>query len=115
MDRPPAPSSPLAAATTLDRLDHVAIPVRSIDEAVAWYTSRFACRIAYQDPTWALLEFANARLAFVAPDQHPPHVGISRLDAARFGTLKEHRDGTRSTYVRDPSGNAVEVLDAGSL
>ncbi|MFM8893395.1 MAG: VOC family protein [Planctomycetia bacterium] len=30
--------------------------------------------------------------------------------AEEFGPLKGHRDGTRSCYVADPSGNPVEVL-----
>jgi len=96
----------------LDDLDHVAIPVRDIAQAVAWYTATFRCRVAYQDDTWAFLEFGNVRLALVIPEQHPPHVALKRPDAASFGSLETHRDGTRSTYVADPSGNAVEILAA---
>ncbi len=99
----------------LDTIHHVAVPVTNVGEAVDWYRSRFRCEIAYQDETWALLKFANASLALVIPEQHPPHLGFSHPDAESFGPLKAHRDGTRSCYVHDPAGNAVEMLDAASL
>lgn len=94
----------------LDTLHHVAVPVADVAAAVSWYRDRFACRVAYEDATWALLEFANTRLALVVPEQHPGHFAIVRDDADRFGALTAHRDGTKSTYIEDPFGNAVEVL-----
>ncbi len=94
----------------LDALDHVAVHVTSIAEAVDWYTRTFHCRVAYRDDTWALLEFANLRVALMAERRHPPHVGLFRPDAERFGPLEPHRDGTASVYVTDPDGNAVEIL-----
>jgi hypothetical protein len=66
--------------------------------------------VTYQDATWAMLEFANTRLALVIPSQHPPHLGFVTPDAEKYGELKTHRDGTRSIYVADPAGNAVEFL-----
>ncbi|MCS6884284.1 MAG: VOC family protein [Acidobacteriota bacterium] len=94
----------------LDKLDHVAVSVTDIAAAVNWYKSKFNCNVVYQDDTWAMLEFSNARLALVIPEQHPPHVAVVRSDAEIFGNLTTHRDGTRSVYVRDPFGNAVEVM-----
>ncbi len=94
----------------MDPLHHVAIPVHEVARALAWYRERFECRVAYQDDTWALLEFANVRLALVLPGQHPPHIAFERADAERFGPLTPHRDGTRSVYVTDSEGNAVEIL-----
>jgi catechol 2,3-dioxygenase-like lactoylglutathione lyase family enzyme len=94
----------------LDSVHHVAIEVRDIASAVDWYTRTFHCKLSYQDPTWAMVEFANLKLAFVLPGQHPPHIGFVHPEAERFGPLKPHRDGTRSTYVTDPAGNAVELL-----
>lgn len=96
--------------TTLDSLDHVAVAVDDVASAVDWYRGRFRCEIAYQDDTWALLRFANTRLALVIPEQHPPHIGFVSPDAESFGKLRLHRDGTRSTYLKDPAGNSVEVL-----
>jgi catechol 2,3-dioxygenase-like lactoylglutathione lyase family enzyme len=100
---------------TLDRLDHVAIPVPDIATAVDWYRATFRCEIQYQDPTWALLKFDNVSLALVIPEQHPAHIGFVSPDAEKFGALKTHRDGTRSCYVSDPAGNAVEILAADSM
>jgi catechol 2,3-dioxygenase-like lactoylglutathione lyase family enzyme len=97
-------------AEALDILDHVAIPVRDIAAAADWYVEKFRCRVTYQDDTWAFLEFGNANLALVIPDQHPPHVALLRADAEKFGLLSTHRDGTRSCYVKDPCGNSVEVM-----
>lgn len=99
----------------LDSMHHVAISVDDISKAVDWYTKTFRCEIAYQDPTWALLKFANLSMALVIPDQHPPHVAFSSPRAEEFGELKPHRDGTRSVYIADPAGNAVEIMDESSL
>lgn len=96
----------------LDTLHHVAVPVRDVGRAVRWYQSQFRVRITYQDDTWALLEFANTRLALVIPAQHPPHIGVIHPSARAFGTLTRHRDGTASIYLSDSEGNCVEILQA---
>ncbi|MEB3204305.1 MAG: VOC family protein [Candidatus Sericytochromatia bacterium] len=93
-----------------DTLDHVAIQVEDVARAVAWYRETFSVDVTYQDETWALLAFANVRLALVVPGQHPPHVAVVRPDAASFGPLKPHRDGTASVYVRDSEGNVLEIM-----
>lgn len=94
----------------MDKLHHVAIQVDDLQATVDWYRQHFTCEVAYQDKTWALLNFANIQLAFVIPGQHPPHIAIEHPDAARFGELKTHRDGTASVYIKDPSGNDVEIM-----
>lgn len=105
----------LETITHLDAIDHVAIPVQEIAVSVDWYRKTFKCEISYQDDTWALLKFANMSLALVVPHQHPPHIGLVSEDAEKHGTLKLHRDGTRSCYVSDPAGNSVEILAADSI
>jgi hypothetical protein len=50
-------------------------------------------------------------LALVIAEQHPPHVAVRRADAEKFGPLVTHRDGSRSVYVNDAAGNAVEVIE----
>lgn len=99
----------------MDTLHHLAIPTHDVAASVQWYREHTDCIVEYQDATWALLGYANIKLALVVPDQHPPHLAIVREDAARFGPLKQHRDGTRSLYIQDNAGNQVEVLEASSL
>ena len=99
----------------LDAMHHVAIEVRDIGAAVDWYTRTFKCEVGYRDATWALLKFSNISLALVLPAQHPAHIAFSSERAGEFGTLKPHRDGTRSVYVNDPAGNPVEIMDASSI
>lgn len=93
-----------------DSIHHLALSVTDVAASVAWYQAQFKCDVAYQDATWALLKFANISLALVIPAQHPPHVGFVVDDAARFGELTTHRDGTCSVYVEDPDGNALEMM-----
>ncbi len=99
----------------LNEIDHIAVPVTDVAAAVDWYTKTFRCTVDYQDATWALLGFANIRLALVIPEQHPAHIGFVHQEAGSFGALKLHRDGTRSCYITDPAGNSVEVLAADSM
>ena len=94
----------------LDQIDHIAVQVEDIAAAVDWYKQTFKCTIEYQDPTWAMLNFSNIKIALVLPREHPPHIGIIRKDADVFGKLKTHRDGTQSCYVCDPSKDILEVL-----
>lgn len=101
--------------TSLDAIDHIAIPVTDVAEAVDWYTRTFRCEISYQDATWALLKFGNIGLALVIPGQHPAHIGFVSAEAEKFGPLREHRDGTRSCYLTDPAGNSVEILAGESI
>ena len=94
----------------LDAVDHVALSVTDIREALDWYHRHFQCDVLYQDDTWALVQFSNIKLALVIPSQHPPHLGLVTPKAADFGALKPHRDGTRSVYITDPAGNSLELL-----
>lgn len=98
---------------SLDRIDHVAIAVSDIEEAVSWYTQNLDCEVLYRDETWALVELQNLRLAFVVRRQHPPHIAVIKEDAEKYGELKQHRDGTSSTYIEDPFGNSIEIMAGG--
>ncbi len=103
------------SSADLDRLHHVAISVSDVAAAVEWYREMFRCEVTYQDETWAMLKFANVELALVVPGQHPPHLGFTSQNAAEFGELRTHRDGTRSIYISDIAGNAVELMDPDSI
>ncbi len=94
----------------LQSLHHVAISVTDIKRAIEWYSSRFECELKYQDDTWALLKFANIHLALVMPEQHPPHIALVAPNAADYGPLTQHRDGTSSIYILDSEGNHLEIM-----
>lgn len=99
----------------LDSIHHLALQVKEIDRALQWYRSNFECEVIYQDPSWALLKFKNIHLALVVPDQHPSHIAFLRDNIAQYGEIQEHRDGSRSVYIEDTEGNAIELLDAASM
>ena len=110
MSTEPADTPPATDRAALDPLHHVAIVSKDVAGSVRFYRDTFRCEVSYQDETWALLKFRNISLALVNPDQHPPHLGFVIPNAAEYGTLEPHRDGTESLYIEDPSGNAVELL-----
>ena len=89
----------------LDSIHHIAIEVKDIQQAIDWYCGRLNCEIAYQDKTWGLLKFANTSLALVLPGDHPPHLGIPCDHPEQYGEVKDHRDGTASSYVAHPFCN----------
>ena len=95
-----------------DRIDHVTVCVASLPAAVKWYTTSFQCSVAYEDKTQAVLQFANIRLTLVLPSQQPPHLAFCRRDAGTLGELQERPDGSRSSYIADPTGNVIEIIEA---
>ena len=100
------------------RFDHVAQQVPDIGEAVAWQLEAVpGSRVLHQDPSWALVESAGVKLAFVLPDQHPPHIAyrvdddeLDRLAARHGATIAVHRDATRSFYLEGPGSLQTEVI-----
>jgi len=98
----------------MEAIHHIAIQVSDINAALAWYGEKFAFEITHADSSWALLQFENLSIALVLPEQHPPHFAIERDDAASYGELTPHRDGTASVYVRDPWDNVIEIMKPAS-
>jgi len=100
--------------------DHIALETSNIDLVVSWYLSILDDpKVLYQDKTWALIESAGSKIAFVTPGQHPEHVAFrieSEIHENLIKTMfpdaswKAHRDGSLSFYARDPSGNIVEFV-----
>lgn len=95
----------------MDKIHHIAIQVKNIKKAIKWYVEKFDANLDYEDETWALIKFDNISLALVMVDQHPPHFAIESKNASAFGHLTRHRDGTASVYIKDPFGNAVEIIE----
>ena len=99
------------------RVDHMAVNAGKLRETVDWYVHRFGASVLYQDDSWAFLRVGGSKLALLTPGQHPPHLAFAvteqRLTSAAADSgkaVKAHRDGTKSIYLEDPSGNAVELI-----
>ena len=100
------------------QFDHVAQQVRDIAEAVEWQRRTVpGTSVVYQDATWALVDSAGVRVAFVLAEQHPPHLAF-RVDAAELERLAAehgieiatHRDATRSIYLEGPGSLQTEII-----
>ena len=96
-----------------DRIDHIAVTVADLERSVRWYTTSFGCELLRRDKTQAVLRFANVDLVLTLPSSIPDHVAFCRKDASALGELHELADGRRSTFVSDPTGNPVEIIEAG--
>ena len=93
-----------------DTIDHIAICTDNIEKSVNWYTENFSCDILYQDESRAMIEFDNVKLALVLPDQHPFHFAILKDNVEDYGEPVKHRDGSVSVYIKDRTGNNIEIL-----
>ncbi len=91
------------------KIDHIAIQVDDIEESVKYYTD-YGASIIYQDKTWAFLQFDNIKLAIVVEDEHPYHIAFEVDLLPYTKNVTKHRDGSISYYVKDPSGNTVEII-----
>ena len=85
----------------MKKIDHIALQVEDVKQAV----------LLYADDTWSFVQFQNIKLAFVTKGQHPPHIAFEVNDFDEGDKVKEHRDGTRSVYKRDPFGNIYELIE----
>ena len=96
------------------KIDHIAVQVSNIYDAVKWYHSYFEAECLYIDDTWALLRFDNIKLALVLPNQHQNHIAIE-VNVENHPNLefKQHRDGSNYHYLTDPWGNCVELINYG--
>ena len=94
----------------MDKIDHIAIQTKDINESVNWYTKTFRCNVLFQDETWALIEFNNIKLALVVPEQHPPHIAVKRRNLEKYGNPVKHRDGSESVYINSPDKNVFELI-----
>ena len=99
----------------MERLHHVAVAVFDIGRALDWYRAKLDVEVSYVDESWALLQFDNIAVELILPEQHPRHLAVERENAKSFGALTPYRDGTASVYIKDPWGNAIEIVKAKSL
>ncbi len=92
------------------KIDHIALQVDSPPKAAEWYSAKLGAEILYCDSTWAVTQLDNVKLAFVVKSQHPAHIAIEVDKFLNTCVVKEHRDGSNSTYIRDPWGNCIEYI-----
>lgn len=112
-------------------LAHLALRVRDVRAARAFYAESFGMRVVWEpDPHNVYLSSGHDNLALheaadVAPGGALDHLGFlvdspeavfAAAEALRargvpiLHEARRHRDGTVSCYCRDPDGNVVQVL-----
>ena len=101
------------------KFDHVAVTVPTesmMKNNENRYCYQYNAKVLYQDDTWSLLSMGGVKVAFVLPQQHPPHIAF-RIDDTQRASLEEEghefkklRDGSESCYIKDLCGNHLEFL-----
>ena len=95
------------------QLDHIAINVRSIEKASAWYMTNLGAKIEHIDKTWAMLDIDGTKIALTVSREHPPHFAFTLTSMDDFPSGEEiryHRDGSAYLYIEDPDGNTIEYV-----
>ena len=95
----------------LQGIDHVTLLVADVARTARWYQTSFQCELIEESPTRAVLKFENLKLVLALPSQQAQHIAFVRSDASTFGELAPTDDGRASTYLSDPSGNLVEIIN----
>ena len=116
-----------ASSIPVHRIGHIAIKVKDIERAKAFYIG-LGMKLIWDDKDWCYLETkpGGDGLALLGPGYKAagPHFAFhftnktevekahSQLTQAgvRVGSLHDHRDGTASYYLKDPEGNWLEML-----
>ncbi len=115
-------------------LRHLALNVVRLDDAVDFYTRLLGMRIEWQpDADNYYLTSGNDNLALHRADKERDKTTSQALDHLGFiidvandvylwfdflkqegvemlSEVKDHRDGARSFYCKDPDGNAVQII-----
>jgi catechol 2,3-dioxygenase-like lactoylglutathione lyase family enzyme len=99
-------------------LNHVALEVEDVEEALAFYGSLFELRLRGRAPGMAFVDLGDQFLAFAGGRRQPPddgrHVGlvvddVEAVRAALAGTAATIQP-TRGLRFLDPWGNSIEVV-----
>ena len=94
----------------MDKIDHIALQTKNINDSVSWLVKKFKCSVKYQDESYAMLEFNNMKIALVLPDQHPPHVAIKCDNIEEHGKPRKHRDESEFLYIEGFDKNVFELI-----
>jgi lactoylglutathione lyase len=104
-------------------INHVALEVGDIDEALDFYGRLFDFRLRGRSPRMAFLDMGDQFLALSAPRESPPdshrHFGLVVDDREAVRSAVEAAGAeivpTRGLRFRDPWGNSVEVVEYGDI
>ncbi len=108
----------MAAKARLVGLNHVALEVGDVDEALDWYGRSFDLTLRGRGGAMAFVDMGDQFLAFSAPRTQAPddhrHLGlvVDRLDTARRALEEAGAEilAGRGLSFRDPWGNLVQVV-----
>jgi lactoylglutathione lyase len=104
-------------------INHVALEVGDIDEALDFYGRLFDFQLRGRSPRMAFLDMGDQFLALSAPRESPPdshrHFGLVVDDREAVRSAVEAAGveivPTRGLRFRDPWGNSVEVVEYGDI
>ena len=100
-------------------INHVALEVGDVDEALDWYGRFFAFELRGKRPTMAWIDLGDQFLALSSGRRQEPD------DGRHFGLVVDDKEAVRAALAeagidvpgsgglrfRDPWGNAVEIVD----
>lgn len=98
-------------------INHVALEVGDLDEALAFYGRAFEIRLRGRGLRMAFVDMGDQFVALEAgrtqPPDHGRHLGLVVDDAERAVRLLVEAGGERlaGNDVRDPWGNRIQVVD----
>jgi catechol 2,3-dioxygenase-like lactoylglutathione lyase family enzyme len=100
-------------------INHVALEVDDVNEALAWYGRFFAFELRGRRPTMAWIDLGDQFLALSSPRRQEPdggrHLGlvVDDKESVRAALAEAGVDVPASGGLRfqDPWGNAVEIVD----
>ncbi|MDX6678567.1 MAG: hypothetical protein QOE31_2619 [Solirubrobacteraceae bacterium] len=100
-------------------INHVALEVGDVDEALSWYARFFDFELRGRRPSMAWIDLGDQFLALSSERRQGPD------DGRHFGLVVDDKEAVRATLAgagvdvpasgglrfRDPWGNAVEIVD----
>ena len=95
---------------TTDRIFHLAIPCRDLDETIGFYRDKLGCRLARQYDDRVTFDFFGDQLVcHLCPDQtakdptmYPRHFGITFLDPDAFTRLLQSACSKNMPFFKEP-------------
>jgi lactoylglutathione lyase len=110
----------MSARARLVGVNHVAIEVGDVDEALAWYERIFEFGLRGRGRSMAFIDMGDQFIAIAAGRTQPPdrhrHIGIVVDDAARaLAAARTAGAEVRGNDVVDPWGNNLQIVEYGEV